>query len=289
MTVVYQGYTADELAFELDVEVTIDDLPGYQQESGVMSAATRAKIGGKIDIPYGSEPLQKLDVFAPEGVNGAPVMVYIHGGGWRAGSKNGYSHPAEAMVDKGILWVPVDYGLAPDYTIDQLVDHVRQALAWVYTNITEHGGDPEKIYLSGNSAGGHLTGTLLMPGWHSSYGVPEDIVKGACAMSGVFDLEALVHATYGYNEQLQMDLPTARAHSPIYHLPSKSGPLIISWGAPELEGFRSQSRNYAQAARDAGLDVTEIEVPDAHHFAMGRQLTDPNTELSKATMAMMGI
>ena len=99
-----------------------------------------------------------------------------------------------AINDVGVLWVPIDYGLAPDYTIDQIVEHTRAAVAWVYRNITAYGGDPENIYVSGNSAGGHLTGALLMPGWHQTHGLSEQVIKGACAMSGVFDLQALVHA-----------------------------------------------------------------------------------------------
>lgn len=285
---VYNDWTADELAYELDVEKTIDDLPAYQQEAGKLSAATRDKRGGVIDIRYGDEPLQTLDVFAPDGAKNAPVIFYIHGGGWRAGSKNGYSFPAEAMNDAGILWVPIDYGLAPDYTVDQIVDHVRSAFAWVYGNIRDHGGDPDRIYVLGNSAGGHLTGTLLMPGWHAEYAVPGNAIKGACPMSGVFDMEALVHASYGYNDELQMDLETARAHSPHYHLPADAPLLIIGYGEPELEGFRKQSRDYAQVMRDAGHTVTEIAVADTHHFAMGRQIAISGSEINKAVLEMIG-
>ena len=289
MNQIYQGWTAEALAVQLDVEKTIDDLPAYQQEGGKLSAAAREKLGGVLDIAYGPEPLQKLDIFAPDGASGAPVLFYIHGGGWRAGSKDGNSFTAEAVNAKGALWVPIDYGLAPDYTIDQLVDHVRSAVKWVYENIGGHGGDPDQIYVCGNSAGGHLTGTCLMPGWHGDYGVPEDIFKGACAMSGVFDLDALVHASYGYNEQLGMDLAAARQFSPIHNLPAKSCPLIISYGEPELEGFKNQSKNYAAAWADAGLQVDEIAVPGAHHFAMARQLADPDCTLHHAMMEMVGI
>jgi arylformamidase len=285
---IYNGWTADELAVELDVEKTIPDLPSFQQEGGKMSAATRAKLGGVIDIAYGNEPLQTLDVFAPDGAKDAPVIFYIHGGGWRAGSKNGYSFPAETMNEAGILWVPIDYGLAPDYTVDQIVDHVRSAFAWVYGNIREHGGDPDQIYVLGNSAGGHLTGTLLMSGWHGEYAVPGNAIKGACAMSGVFDMEALVHAAYGYNNELQMDLKSARAHSPLFHIPQELPPIVIGYGGPELEGFRKQSRDFALALHDGGHDVTEIAVPNTDHFAMGRQIAISGSEINQAVLNMVG-
>lgn len=285
---VYNDWTADELAVELDVEKTVDDLPAIQQENARMSAETRAKFGGLIDVAYGNEPLQTLDVFAPKGAVDAPVIFYIHGGGWRAGSKNGCSFPAETLNAAGILWVPIDYGLAPDYKIDQIVDHVRSAFAWVYSNIREHGGHPDRIYVLGNSAGGHLTGTLMMPGWHAEYAVPTNAIKGTCPLSGVFDMEALVHASYGYNDQLQMDLTTARAHSPIYNLPREEMPIIVGYGEPELEGFRKQSREYAQALRDAGHNVEEIAVADAHHFEMTRRIAQAGSEIHTAVMAMVG-
>ena len=74
MDQIYQGWTAEELAVELDVEKTIDDLPAYQQEGGELSARARKKIGGQLDIAYGPEPLQKLDIFAPAGASGASVL-----------------------------------------------------------------------------------------------------------------------------------------------------------------------------------------------------------------------
>jgi len=286
--IVYEGYTAAGLAESLNVEVTIDDLPAYQQENGMLSAAARERLPGNCNISYGPENVQKLDIFAPEG-DSLPVLIDIHGGGWRGGSKDGRSMVAEAITGAGALWVPIDYGLAPDYRMDQIVDHVRTALAWVYNNIAGQGGDPNKIYVSGNSAGGHLTGTILMPGWHGDYGVPEDVVKGACAMSGVFDLRALYHAEGGYKVELGLDLPTAEAFSPLLHLPQNGCPLIISYGAPELDEFRRQSHVYFEAWKNAGFDATEIIVDDAHHFAMSRELANTDGALHKAVVKMVGL
>lgn len=283
---VYMGYTAEELAIQLDVEKTIEDLPGYQQENAKLSNSVAAELNCLRDIRYGKDEVQKLDIFPPA-VDNAPILVDIHGGGWRMGSKNMRSFPAKAVTEAGIMWVPIDYGLAPDYSIDQIVDHVRTALVWLYHHGSEHGGDPANIYVSGNSAGGHLTGCTLMPGWHNDYGVPDNVVKGACAMSGIYDLQALVHAGNGYNNELAMDVDTAQLYSPLFHLPSKGCPLLVSYGAPEPNEFRRQSRSFYEAWKNCGFPATEIIVNDAHHFSMSRQLSYSDSSLFKSLIQMI--
>ncbi len=290
MDTVYQGLTADELARQMDVETTVENLDAYREKNLRMSEdARRLFPAARLDVAYGGDPEQKLDIFAPPAPDNQPVMIYIHGGGWRSGSKNAASFMAKAMSDRGVIWVPVDYGLAPNYRIDAMVNHVRSAVAWVYDEIAGHGGDPERIYVSGNSAGGHLTGTTLMPGWHGAYGVPTDVIKGACAMSGVFDLDSLLLATYGCNDELQMTAESARAYSPQYHMPMEAGPLIVAVGAPEPDEFRRQSAAYAAAWTETGLNGKHMEIPGANHFEMGRELGNPQGDLFNNVMEMIGV
>ena len=285
-SIVYMGYTATDLAIQLDVAKTIKDLPAYQQESAEMSHKVVTNLDCFKDVQYGNDEPQKLDIF-PAAVDRAPILVDIHGGGWRSGSRNIRSFPASSVTKAGVMWVPIDYGLAPNYSIHQMVDHVRSAIVWLYHNVSKYGGDPSKLYVSGNSAGGHLTGCILMPDWHKNYGVPSDIIKGACAISGVYDLQALVHAEYGYNDELGMDIETAKNFSPLFNLPTKGCPLIVSYGAPEPNEFRRQSRVYYEAWKDGGFPATEIVVNGAHHFAMSRQMSDPNSALFQAVTKMI--
>ena len=286
--IVYQGYTAQELSAQYAVHATVPDLQAFMQEGAQLADKAREAVPGKYDIAYGGDDVQKLDIYAPAGGSGAAVLVDIHGGGWTGGSKNARSLPVEALVSKGVVWVPIDYGLAPDYCMPEIVAHIREAIAWIYKNIADHGGDPDRIFVSGNSAGGHLTATTLIPSWQAGHGVPDDVVKGACAMSGAFDLEALVQSAEGPNQALKMDLATAQAHSPLFNLPAKGCPLIVGVGEPELDEFKRQARTFAKAWEDAGLDVQLIEVPGAHHFAMSREFGDPESALHKAVTAMMG-
>lgn len=291
MTKVYRDYTADELAVQLNVEATIDNFAEYQQRNGADTMRARQAVPCKIDIAYGPEELNKLDIYWPKAkkAGGYPVMFDIHGGGWRAGSKNGRGYPAESLVPKGLVWVTIDYGLAPAYKVDQIVDHVRRAFAWTVKNISEYGGDPNRIYVGGHSAGGHLTGMLLMDGRHATYGVPEGTIKGAIASSGVFDMEALVGATEGFNDQLGMTKDVARAHSPYHHLPKKAPPLIVTYGGAETDEFRRQSIDFAKACKEAGFSVELIEAKGDNHFSIARTAIDPASLLNRASLKMLGL
>ena len=284
--IVYMGYTAEDLATQLDVEKTIDDLPAYQQENAEMSHKAATSLNCFRDIKYGNDDPQKLDIF-PAAANKAPILVDIHGGGWRGGSKNMRSFPAIPVTKAGIMWVPRDYGLAPNYSLHQMINHVRSAIVWLYNNGSNYGGDPSRLYVSGNSAGGHLTGCILMSDWHNNFDVPADIVKGACAISGIYDLQALVHAEYGYNNELGMDIETAQNFSPLFHLPPTGCPLLVAYGSSEPNEFKRQSNGYFQAWKNKGFSASKIIVENAHHFSMGRQLADPTCKLFKALEKMI--
>lgn len=288
--VVYQGYTRDELIAGYNVHGSVPDLGAFMKEGEELAAGAKQAHPGTYDISYGDTDIQKLDIYAPDGAANAPVLIDIHGGGWIQGSKNSRSVNTEAITSKGVLWVPIDYGLAPDHSMAEIVDHVRRAVAWIYKNIAEYGGDPNRIFVSGNSAGGHLTATTLMPGWHGDFGIPADTIKGGCAMSGVYDLNALaLQGEEGPNAALKMDDETVHGYSPEFHIDPEGCPLILAYGEPELDEFKRQSLTYADACEEAEIDVSVVIVPGAHHFAMSREFANTNGGLFKALTSMMGI
>jgi arylformamidase len=289
-SIVFRGMTAAQLASAYDVFSTIPNLEDYVEETGRIHLAAAENCPPVArDIAYGESEIEKLDVYAPRDAENAPVLIDIHGGGFTMGTKNTRAIPAPAVSSRGVVWVPIDYGLAPDHRMDQIVDHVRKAVAWVHANIEAHGGNPDRLFVSGNSAGAYLTAATLMPGWHADYGLAESAIKGACLMSGLFDLDPLVLAAAGPNQALRMTLADSARLSPIRHLPKNGCPIVVAYGAPELEAFIGQSVDFASAWQAAGFDASTIVVPDAHHMAMSRELANADGKLFAAVMQMIGV
>lgn len=282
--IVYKGMTVNQLTEAYDNYKAIPNLDVLLQENRERAQTVKTRLNPIQDVAYGSESIQKLDIYAPKNLKKMPVIMSIHGGGWTMGSKNPWAIPAEALMSKGILSVSIDYGLAPQYKMKDIVTHVRCAVAWVYKNIEEYGGDPNRLYIYGISAGAHLASTTLMPSF-----LPENVIKGIIAMSGIYDLCTLVHAPEADSQKaLQMTLEESRHYSPFYHPPKYSIPAIIAYGEKEpLVLYHLEASNYARELQKAGCNVSLIEVPDANHFDMINELTNTEGKLFKGVMKML--
>lgn len=287
--VVYKGLTEKELLDAYNDDKTIPNFDALVQENRKQAQTVKARLNPILDTAYGSESIQKLDIYAPKNLKNMPVIIHLHGGGWTVGSKNPWAIPAESLMEKGILSVSVDYGLAPQYQMQDMVAHVRQAISWVYNNIASYGGDPNRLYISGVSAGAHLASTALMPNWHEDFDLPEDVIKGLIALSGIYDLGTLVHAPQADSQKaLQMTPEEAQNDSPLYHLPKHSIPAIIAYGEKEpLILYHFEAGNYAQELRKAGCQVSLIEVPHANHFDMINELANTEGSVFRAMMQML--
>ena len=287
--IVYKGMTANQLMEAYDDYKSIPNFDVLLQENRERAQSVKNRLNPIHDVAYGSEVIQKLDIYAPNNAKKTPVIISIHGGGWTMGSKNPWAISAETLLSTGILSVSIDYGLAPQYRMDNMITHVRDAIAWTYRNIAQYGGDPNRLYIYGMSAGAHLASTALMPSWHKNFGVPENVIKGLVAMSGIYDLCTLVHASQtDLQKTLQMTLEESRRDSPLYHLPQHSIPSIIAYGEKEpLILYRFEANNYAQELQKAGCNVSLIEVPNANHFNMINELTHTEGKVFKAVMKML--
>jgi arylformamidase len=280
----YQNLSRDELDREYDIEATVPDLAGLLDGFQARADKVKSEIPGQLDLAYGPDPLQALDAFSGD-LAGAPILVFIHGGYWKGGDKGGRSFPAPLFNRNGIVWAPINYRLAPAATLDEIEDDARSALGWVYRNAETIGGDPERIYVAGTSAGGHLTGMLLAPGWHDAYDMPDNVVKGACAMSGLFDLSPFLHTSgHGY---LGLDEASAARNSPIRHLPETGCPILIAWAGKETSEFRRQSADFADACRAAGCRAETLFLEDQDHFSLTGELAHAESPLARAVIGMI--
>lgn len=280
------GLANDALDREYNARASVPDWLVYLQAYQKDSARARATLPCVTGVPYGEHPDETLDIFPASHAN-APVFVYIHGGYWRALSKDDSAFMAPALHQAGATVVIVNYALAPAVSVETIVTQCRRAVAWVYQNIHRHNGNPARIHCSGSSAGGHLVGMLLAPGWHAGYQVPESVVHSASTFSGLFDLRPLVDTHI--NEWTQFTPESARALSPRFHLPVRPCAVVVACGALESGEFRRQSAEYAQALMRADARVYALEVAGTNHFSVVQELANPASAVSQRIYRVMGL
>jgi len=235
----------------------------------------------RLDVAYGPEPTQKLDIILPDTDGPFPINIFIHGGFWMSRSKDDMTFVAEGLADAGAAVVIIDYALMPDVTMDDIVRQCREAVVWVYKNADSFGGDPERIHISGNSAGGHLVAMLMSTTFSD---VPANIIKSGCALSGIYDLEPIRH-TY-MQATLNLSEEDVQKNSPLKLAPSSRSPLIIFYGTLESDEFK---RHAGTLLRTWGSQCTAIERPGKNHFTIVADFADAKGELAKAVFRNMGL
>lgn len=283
---VYRNFSQAELDRQYDARGTAPDGQFYRDFLTRESARVRAAFECRLDVPYGSGEAEILDVF-PATAAGAPVVYFIHGGYWRSSSQRDLDLYAATFIPAGAAYVSVNYALAPAASIDEIVRQCRAGLAWTCRNAADFNGDPDRIYVNGRSAGGHLAGMMLADGWRAAYGLPDDLVKGATAVSGLFDLEPVRLSSV--NEWARLDRDSAWRNSPVHHIPGTGCKLLLAWGSEETEEFKRQSDLYAVAWRARGYPCRTMELAGKHHFASMPDLMDPTSPLTRAVFEQMGL
>jgi acetyl esterase/lipase len=233
------------------------------------SDALRRARGGRIDLRYGGGARQRLDVFAC-GRPAAPTLVYIHGGYWQTNDKEPYAFLGEGLLPAGFNLALVEYTLAPAARLDQIVSEVRAAVAWLIEHAQELGGDPGRVFVAGHSAGGHLTAAAMT----------DARVAGGIAISGIYDLEP-IRLCY-LNEKLGLDPAEAARNSPILHLPSRAGRLVVAVGLGELPELIRQSEEYQAAWQRHGLEGRYVPLAGHEHFSILEELAQPGGQILAA-------
>ncbi len=284
---VYRDFDQETLNREYRIResIPLDEFEAVIARYGEVSAQMRDSLDARLDLRFGPSPEEVMDIF-PTG-DGAPVLVYIHGGYWRMLSQKESSFMAETFTNAGVAVAAVNYGLAPATTLDEIVRQCRAAIAWLHANAAGFGGDPGRIHIAGHSAGGHLVGMLLAGGWHGEFGVPEDVISSACALSGLHELEPIRLSEI--NEWLDLDDAAVARNSPIRHLPAHGCPLIVSYGGSETSEFKRQTDEYAAAWRANGFPCRNVEMDACNHFDLPLAWCDADSALTRAVFDQIGL
>ena len=211
------------------------------------------------------------------------MLVFFHGGYWQELYTDSWRFPAPAFVAAGVTYVAVNYALAPSVTLDEIVRQSRTALAWLVEHGADYGAEPARIHVSGHSAGAHLTAMLLATDWPAfRSGMPQQPIAGACAVSGVYDLEPIVLTSV--NDALGLDAQSARRNSPLFLIPERAPELLLCVGGLESAEFHRQQEDFLARWRMAGLPARVVPMPGYHHFDVIQQLGDSKSPLFGAIM-----
>ena len=281
----YQNFqTQAELDAQYDAEQLGLDLASYINFYISNSEIVREQFTCNLDIPFGPTLAEHLDIF-PASEPNAPVLVFIHGGYWKMLSSKEFSFVAKGPVNAGVTVIVINYELCPKVTIDEIVRQNRAAIAWIYRNARSFGADPNRIYVSGHSAGGHLTAMMMATDWETDYGLPNNIIKGGCAISGLFDLMPFPYTWL--QPSLQLTWGEVLRNSPIRHIPEKAGQLIVTYGEEETSEFHRQSQDFLKEWKAKGLEGHYLPQPNKNHLTAIYGFLDAKSSLCNTILELI--
>jgi len=263
--------TAIDYEAEYNNRVRIAEFPAIVARWQAASATDRQAARAELDQPYGAGERQRYDLFYA-GERTAPLVVYIHGGYWQLGERQMFAFLAPVFNAAGLDLAIPSYSLCPTVSVLQIIEELRRCLAAIWTKTNKH---PVVI---GHSAGGHLTAAMLATDWRQVPGVPEDLVRAGCAISGVFELAPLIPTTM--NNAMRLDPETARAASPLFWPPPpRDRTLVAAVGDGETLAFHQQSRTMVAAWAKAGVTAEYLSVAGTNHFTVVDELARPDSAL----------
>jgi len=251
------------------------------------------------DIPYAQprNTRQLLDIYAPATGANHPVVVWIHGGGWTAGSKEMVAHKPEAFTSRGFVFVAINYRFVPAVTMDNIVRDAAKATAWAYANAARYGGDPKRLYIMGHSAGAQLAALLCTDlRYLEAEGVPRSSLKGCVPVDGdTYDVPLQVATAtarrvglnqpppkMGHPEKFG-NLQSQRELSAVNHIaPNRGIPPFLILHVDSHTDTTAQAHRLWAALDQAGIPATLFGAPSTDHVKLDRDLGLPNDPATAA-------
>lgn len=246
--------TGTPFAKPQDIDLQLDlinhnwDSAPFFEYVKVQSEIALEKMNCITDIRVGPRDEERLDVF-PAAEPNSPILVFVHGGWWRGGTRKLWSYVANGFVSHGFTVVISDYALTPKVTVPDITQATRAAVVWAYEHAEEINGDREKLFVAGHSAGGQQAGMIAVTDW-TQYGLPENPLRGVIPMSGIFDMRVMQYSWL--QPFLQLNGNTAMSESPQFQVPDTAPPILIMLGDEEAEEFHRQARDFEAAYKAKG-------------------------------------
>lgn len=257
---------------------------------GLSSAAAQTALK---DLAYAesAHERQKLDIYAPPNAERLPVIFWIHGGGWQTGDKSEVQLKPQAFVDKGFVFVSTNYRLLPDVEMETIIRDVAQSFGWVHGHVGEYGGDPDRIFVMGHSAGAQLAALLCTDERYlKDQGLTLSLIKGCVPVDGdTYDIPAMIEVaetrcrvhgfplpTFGHRQKFGDDPAKHVQYSAVTHVAKMKGipPFLILYvnGHPDTT---AQAQRFAAALREADVPVKLFGAKDTDHSKLNENLGAP--------------
>ena len=257
----------------LDAAASVPDVATYIERYAERSRRARENFHVQRNLAYGAGGAERLDYF-PAG-SGTPIAVFFHGGYWRRLDKDDFSFIASGLVPNGIAFASVNYSLAPETRLVDIIEQCRRAVTWIAANAATLDIDRERISVFGHSAGGHLSAMAAIA-------VP---VHALITLSGLHDL-APVQRSFA-NEWLQLSEDEARELSPIAYRPAKRCGLYATTGALESPEFKAQGRSLIAAWSAYCPQARYEDSLGDHHFSICDRLAEPTDPLTQEIVSLV--
>ncbi|MFK4446014.1 arylformamidase [Caballeronia udeis] len=266
----------DEIDHAYDGSTVFPDVPQWRTRWLERNAALTLSPAVQLDVAYGSEERQKVDIF-PVGDPNAPTLLFFHGGFWSRNGKETFHFLIDAFHRAGFNAVFANYRLAPVADFGMIVADALQVSRWLAQNLQALGFAERKLGVVGWSSGAHLAVLL-----------EESPVVGAIlGISGIYDLEPMRISSM--NDLLGLDEEAVAHHSPTRLQPGVAAnvaPTTIAYGGRELREFQLQSHDFYEARRSQGCNVVVMPIDDHHHHSVLEALYEPAGVLNPVLVQM---
>jgi arylformamidase len=260
----------------------------------------------KRNIPYADPPSQRqmLDVYSPAGAKALPVVFWIHGGGWRAGNKTNVQHKPPAFMERGFVFVATNYRFLTNVDMGTIIRDIAKSIHWVHEHIAEYGGDPERLFVMGHSAGAQLAALVCTDDRYlKAEGLSLQIIKGCVPVDGdTYDVPAIIEtvetrrrvhgqpqAKFGHREMFGNDPAKHRDFSAVTHVArNKHIPPFLILHVADNPDTTAQAQRLGAVLKESGIPVTPFGAKESNHRRINEELGLPDDAATKALFDFLG-